>query len=239
MTNNTQLSQRLAFSFLTKVKPFETTEQGAIKAPEGYKRLILEQTKQLLDGGTGEDVLLSCIRTFEGTTQGQEAPDWIFLLQLVGVEAKLGIQEIDESNLMKPGRFYYHPLLQEHPPLPRFIFNEETMDVEQLPQEDLFLEMKERFSLEDLMLFYFQRVPLDGPQRSRARAQMKKMLETNDLDFLMYLIDEGSAVAEDANKPKPLPFHLQNYYLEATQAYEKRIEVLIEGGLTNVIPKQR
>lgn len=236
---NINVAQGLAFDFLTKIKQFAVSAQGEILAPVGFKRLILDQTKQLMDGGIEVVDLQSCISTFGGTEEGMTAASWIPLLEQVGIEPKLGFQEIDESNLMKAGRFYYHPALQDHPPLPRFIFNEETMDVEQLPMEENYLEMKERFSLEDLMLFYFSRVALDGPQRSRARAQMKKMLETHDLDFLMYLIDEGSAVAEDANKPKPLPFNLNNYYIEATQAYEKRIEVLVEGGLTHVIPKRR
>ena len=123
-----------------------------------------------------------------------------------------------EGSLLEKGVFYYHHLLHIKPEAP-------TLDPRtgRMNKSPFFLEMKIRFTLDDLVEYFYRRadIPPELRNYNKDRGALKNMLErysridfAEPLDFVLTLIDIG---AEDEYAFLTSPFDTTEY---AKQAYD-------------------
>jgi hypothetical protein len=118
----------------------------------------------------------------------------------------------EEENLLDPGDSYYHPALYVRTPA-RLCASGDQMTVTRKPSSSL----KERFTLRDLMEYYYQKMGA-APDSRRHSAQAKTMgwlLSQAHLDEVLFAID----LAGDSDRLVPV-IDLNRFLMEA--AAERR-----------------
>jgi len=230
---------RLSIFFFEEVKKFGKDMTGRIQAPDHYKNHIFHQVQQLLAGGTSPSLLSSLLQEYaQKHPSPQEVYDIEEILHYFQVDVRKGEVTQDPDNLMQPGVFYYHPALQVAPPPPTIIQLPDGSFQSSYEQEEFYLEMKDRFTLDDLVDYFYRKMEITHEFRERDKGAFRHLLKSFDLDTILYTIDEARLVAEDLGKLLPKsPFDLRDYLEYGIAILEDRKNTCYMEGLDHVIPK--
>jgi hypothetical protein len=231
----------LSILFFEKVKDMKKDGQGKIQAAPHYKHTVMKDIQELLSGNMTFDklneVIVAYVRSNPPKLRETYVPSEI--LQVLRIPFKKGVQQVVPDNLIVPSQFYYHSALQLTPPPPT---------ISQLPNgdfvsnyEDFYLEIREVFTLDDLLTYFYQKVGIvETTTLERDKGAFRHMLKSFDVDFILHLIDEAYAQAVDRGAPIPKePFSIQDYVQDTYQLYENRKNICYEGGFDHVIPRTR
>lgn len=230
---------RLSIKFFEEVKGFGKGADGKVQAPDNYKHLIMNSILEILQGGMSPQELEALINRYRLTV---ERPEEVYGIEEViahfGIKVVKGKPKKDPDNLLERGKFYYHPALQVVPPPPVIRQLDDGSFEASYENEDFFLEMKERFTLDELVEYFYNRIGIDGGFRDRDKGAFRHVLKTYDIDVVLYTIDESNALAQDLNKPKPQsPFDIRDYLEEGKVILEERKNTCYMEGLDRVIPR--
>lgn len=231
-------SAKLTIKFLTEVKQFPRDNKNMIQAPEAYKDTIWESfEKFLLSGVTADEMdawLDQYIATHPTPKEAYTIADIISYLKVDVQKRQPIVRKVNPDNLLEAGRFYYHPALQIAPPPPVITINNDgTFSSSYDNEEEFFLEMKEEFTLEDLVDYYYTRFPDQRKKMERDKGAFKYLLKSADLDVILYCIEEGS---RDEDPPRSI-LELDDYEKNARLILQDRQNTLYEVGLDHVIPR--
>ena len=232
---------RLSIIFFEEIKGFDKDDTGKIKAPDNYKVKVMQNIEQILAGGMNAQELESYFKRYkEEHPTPQEAYNIDDILSFFKVRAKKTIIEKDPNNLIQSGNFYYHPALQVAPPPPTVIQLDDGTFQSSYETETFFLEIKESFTYEDLVNYFYKVMGLEDGQGFKERdiGAFKHILRSYDLDTVLYTIDEARFQAEDLCKPIPKsPFDIRDYVDEGMAVLEDRKNTCYMEGLNHVIPR--
>lgn len=231
----------LSILFFEKVKKFPKNGQGKVNAAGHYKFTVMKDIQELLAGDMTYPKLEEAILTYVRRNPPTLKETYVVseLLHAMRMPYKKGVQQVVPDNLIISSHFYYHPELQITPPPPTIV---------QLPSgefqttyEEFFLEIREVFTLDDLVRYFYNKVGVhDDSAFERDKGAFRHMLKSYDVDFLLHLIDESYAQAVDRGAALPKePFSIQDYIQEARIIYENRKNICFEGGFDRVIPRNR
>lgn len=228
----------LTLSFFTGVKGRVRDVQGRIDVPDAYKRRILDEISSLLAGGHKPYAIEEIFS--RPHPKKEEVYSVKELFDLFGETCHYGQVRQDPDNLLTPGRFYYHPFLQECPGPPLIRTNEEgEMEFVEQP---FFLEMKESLTVHDLHEYlrqFFGWGPLSKKYEGAYRYLLKEE-RGYDAEDLLFMADCARADMDTNGANAPMsPLRLTDYEPEMQEAMESRKNICYEGGLHYVIPRDR
>lgn len=233
---------RLSIKFFEEVKGFDKDNTGKVNAPDAYKVSVMKNIEEILAGGMNARELESYIEEYKSR---HEAPHEAYsiddILSFFRVHAKKGNIERDPNNLLQAGQFYYHPALQVAPPPPTVVQLDDGTFQSSYEVEEFFLEVKESFTCENLVDYFYQVMGQDGQGfKDRDVGAFKHIMKSYDLDTILYTIDEARFLAEDLNKPIPRsPFDIRDYFEYGEAVLEERKNTCYMEGLDRVIPRTR
>ena len=232
---------RLSIKFFEEIKGFQRNERGMINAKDSYKIKVMNDVQSVLAGGIEvKELELLMDRYKVECPNAREAYSIDDVLHFFQIEARKGVVAQDPNNLIQPGKFYYHPRLQKVPPAPTIEILPDGTFKSSYEEEEFYLEIIERFTLEDLTRYFYEIMGIqDEHHLKRDAGAFKVLLERyKDLDLLMFTIIESAVLAEDLNKRKPRhPFELEEYIEDGRAILEERKNTLYMEGLDRVIPK--
>lgn len=226
--------------FFKGVKGFPSDEHGKVKAPEKYKLLVMENIEQLLNGGMSSQVLAEFMKKYvDEHVTPKEVYSIDDILSYFQVAVKKSIVERDPNNLIEPGKFYFHPALQVAPPPPTITQLDDGTFQSSYDNEEFFLEIKEVFTYEDLVGYFYKVMEIEGDGfKDRDIGGFKHITRSADLDLILYSIDEARFLAEDLGRPRPKnPFDIRDYMDEGGAVLEDRKNTCYMEGLDHVIPR--
>lgn len=231
----------LSILFLEKVKQFSKDGQGKIKAAGHYKHTVMGDLQDLLAGDMTYDKLEEAIQRYIRSNPPKMKETYVpsDILKYLQIPYKKGVQKVIQDNLVVSSHFYYHPELQLTPPPPT-ITQLPTGDF-QSSYEDFYLEIKEVFTIDDLVKYFYHKVGVhDTSTFERDKGAFRHMLKSYEVDFVLHLIDEAYAQAVDRGAALPKePFTIQDYIGQAKDVFENRKNICFEGGFDRVIPRNR
>lgn len=224
--------------FFEHVKRMTPDNKGSFPAPPAYKQKRFEEAARLLSGGHSFDALKDMLLHYADVVKEPETTmGFQEVLDFHGITPIYGNIEEDKDNLLVAGQFYWHPKLQETSPPPRIAYDD--YGNYEYYEEPFFLEMKERFTMEDLHNYYVQKMPF-GPFDNRAQGMWRHLLEMHEVEELLFMIDElYNHFIENPSMLYPLPFKLQDHVHGARELLMRRKNICIEGGIDHVIEKTR
>lgn len=239
MNNNETIA--LSILFFEEVKAFQRNVNGKIQAPSHYKFTVMQDIQELLAGDMTYGQLEEAIRRYVKGNPPKLKETYLLseILNMLRIPYKKGVQQVVQDNLVLSGHFYYHPELQLTPPPPV---------IDQLPTgefvsnyEEFYLEIKEVFTLEDLVHYFYKKVGVhEQTTMERDKGAFRHMLKSYDVDFILHLIDEAYANSMDRGAALPKePFAIQDYVQDARLVYDNRKNTCFEGGFDHVIPRNR
>lgn len=233
MSNKNTEALLLTQGFLTEVKQMEHDEYGKIDAKPEYKKAVLLNAYRCLYSGYEYEEILTLMKDKKGSYYNIEE-----LIKETNASFKLSDPKVEADNCIHVGQFYYHPLLQESRPAPKYYLDNETMEFTKEEPEPFFLEIKEQFTSRDVLMYYYithQKDPLPG---KGALTQMQNLLFHYPLDIVLYLIDASAEAISEGDSPGAgSPAFLTDYIERAKEMYLRRKQTAKEGGLTHVTPR--
>lgn len=230
---------RLSIKFFEQVKGFGKGADGKVKAPDHYKNLIMNSIDQILQGGMTPQELEALMDRYQMTVPNHNEVYGIEdVISHFGIKVVKGKIEQDPDNLLDRAKFYYHPALQVAPPPPVVKQLDNGEFISSYDDEPFFLEMKEKFTLDDLVTYFYNVMGMDDGFRERDKGAFKFILKNYELDVVLYTIDEANALAYDLNKPQPQsPFDIRDYLEDGRLILEDRKNTCYMEGLDRVIPR--
>jgi hypothetical protein len=230
---------RLSIKFFSEIKGFGKDSNGKVQAPEAYKINVMKNIEQLLAGGTSVKEIETLMNRYKAIHPSpQEAYMIDDILSYFKVKADKKEIKRDPNNLLEPGKFYYHPALQVAPPPPTIMQRDDGTFYSSYEDEEFYLEMKEVFTLSDLVDYFYKVMDIDADFRDRDMGAFKHMLKSYDIDTVLYMINEARATCEDVGKPIPTtPFDIRDYAEDAIAVLEDRKNSAYMEGLDRVIPR--
>ncbi len=223
----------LSIKFLTEVKGFKQDNKGTVIADDHYKKIVWECFSKLIDGGMNVKEMYSLMDEYKAEcSSAHEAFTMDDIYTYFNLKAQKRIREIDPDNLLQYGLFYYHPALQIIPPPPII---DVRPDGTFIPShiEKFYLEIKDRFTIEDLIRYYYKRIPTRRNSLERDIGIVKHLLKSYPLEILLYSIDEASVQEE---YPRTM-FDIQEYITQAELILQDRMNTSFEAGIDHVIPR--
>lgn len=233
---------RLSVIFFEYVKGFKKDIHGRVNAPENYKLKVMGNFKEVLAGGANAQELERMMHEYrEDHDKPQEAYNIEDILKYYKINPKKKVVKRDPNDIMEEGKFYYHPELQIVPPPPVIRQLDNGDFVSSYDEEDFYLEMKDKYTLENLVDYFHKRMEIKGEGfKDRDIGAFKHILKSYDLDTVLYTIDQARFVAEDLSKPIPkTPFDIRDYFDEGTGMLEDRMNTCHMEGLNRVIPRAK
>lgn len=230
---------RLSIKFFKEIKGFGEDATGKVQAPDKYKVDVMKNIEQLLAGGTSVKEMETLMNRYKAVHPN---PQEVYMVDeiLSHFKVKADKKEVkrDPNNLLEPGRFYYHPALQVAPPPPTIMQREDGTFYSSYEDEEFFLEIKECFTLCDLVDYFYKVMEIDVDFKERDMGAFKHILKSYDIDTVMYMINEAKAMSEDYGKPTPTsPFDIRDYADDAIAVLEDRKNSAYMEGLDRVIPR--
>ena len=229
-------------SFLGDVRRFPRDESNRFDCPSDYKASRIIEAENILRLGVPLAIILQSFKESEPNDSYRfyTIRDY---LEHKNIELPCHVKyPRDINECITIGQFYYHPLLQETVGPPRTIIDWTTMEMTNDKPEPFFLEIKDSFTLENLVDYFIQKTKSEEElhQKKRLIGQFKTAVDRYGIDFTLYLIDASVADAEEKGKrmPRSLGDLLDNLP-EAKAMIEMRKSVCLEGGLNRVYPKYR
>lgn len=232
----------LAIKFFEEVKGFKRDANDRIQAPDAYKNKIMEEVKQILQGGTSASQVGELMDRYRSE---HPVPNEVYnvqdILDYFKINAKKVVRESDPDNLIEEGKFYYHPALQVAPPPPVVVQLDDGTFESSYDTEEFFLEIKEKFTVDDLIKYFYNIMDIhDSGMKERHSGAFKHIMKSNDIDVILYSIDEARVIAEDLGKPRPKnPFDVTDYIEYGIEVLEERKNTCYMEGLDRVIPRRR
>lgn len=233
---------RLSKKFFTELKGFGVDSQGMVMAEEHYKAKIANEIAEYLNGGLHPGVLDLYMDRFK-----QQYPNYqnVYgigeILSYFGDRTQRKPLTPDPDNLLEPWRFYYHPILQVTPPPPTLEILPDGTFKASYEEEPFYLEIRERFTLDDLVDYFNQVMERQNASftRERDKGAFRHLLKHYDLDLILFTIDGARFLAEDIGKPIPKnPLDIEAYIDEGVSILEERMKSLYREGLDRVIPRE-
>lgn len=231
----------LSIKFFEEVKGFEK-KNGKIIAPSDYKKRVIQFFDELIEGGMTVSEISEVMERYKKEHEKASevySPQEMF--KFLNVNIKRGKVKEDPNNLIKRGKFYYHPELQVTPPPPVLRENRDGTFSYVDEKTEFYLEIREKYTLEDLTNYFYKTMNLPKNEMSfkRDMGAFKHMLETMDLDLILYTIDEALFLSIDTNKRHPkVAFDIRDYIGEGEEILSARKAICYEGGLNRVIPRK-
>lgn len=233
MINKNTASVVLSKLFIDNVRRFEKNDDGTIMANNNYKLAVIKDAYNVLQQVDYYEVREKLV-SYDG-----EKTSFYSISNFLGVEVKES--RLDEE-LINLGQFYLHPVLQNSPRPPRVNLDPETNEFVREEREPFYLEIVESFTVDDLLNYFYVKHMMDPlPGRSH-KTQMSNLVRDYPLDMVLFLIDASSMNLvddEDIRKqPARNPAFLSDFIQEARELIDKRKNVLKEGGLTHIVPRE-
>ena len=230
---------RLSIKFFEEVKGFGKGADGKVQAPDNYKHLIMNSILEILNGGMTPQELEALINRYRLTVEKHNEVYGIEeIIAHFGIKVVKGKLDKDPDNLLERGTFYYHPALQVVPPPPVIRQLDDGSFESSYDTEPFFLEMKEKFTLDDLVNYFYNVIGIDDGFRDRDKGAFRHILKTYNLDVVLYTIDESNALSQDLNRPRPQsPFDIRDYLEEGKMILKERKNTCYMEGLDRVIPR--
>lgn len=231
---------KLAVMFLVDIKGFGYDINKKIDCNVNYKSSVIEDISEILDGKS-----LTATQFYGVLDKAKSVEDkHLFhkpseVLEYFKINYKRGLKR-DPNNLIQLNRFYYHPKLQVAPPPPVLKIEDDGTITPSYDSEDFYLEMKDSFTVEDLLDYFYSKKNMAVPDSNIKKdiGAFNHLLQFWDIDFLMFLIDEAFTSSVDEGKPLPnSPLDIQEYDAQAMTVYEARKNICHEEGLDHVIPR--
>lgn len=229
---------KLSIKFLTEIKSFPKNDKGVVQAPDQYKDIVWKSFEKLLTQGYTGEAMIEAMDTYKTShptpTEAYSMEEIVKFLELAP-QSKAVKKKHNPDNLLEAGRFYYHPALQIAPPPPLIEVNPDGTFKASYEEDEFFLEIKDEFTLDDLIAYYHKRIPSGKKRRNLEsdRGSFKFLLKSYDLDVILYCIDE-SAISEYL--PATV-FDIEDHAETAELILEDRKNTLFEVGLDHVIPR--
>lgn len=231
----------LSVQFFEQVKAFKKDEAGKIVTSNAYKVIVMQDIQELLSGNMTYKTLHDAINLYVSKNPEKMLETYTVseILDYLQIKYRKDKPVERTDNLLQRNKFYFHQALQITPPAPI---------TTQLPDgsfhttyEPFYLEIRELFTLDDLLDYFYMRAGVvEKLTVDRDKGAFRHMLKSYDIDFLLHLIDEGVAQAQDRGMNPPTePFSLQAFVAEAQELYECRKNTCFEGGFDHVIPRKR
>lgn len=231
----------LAEAFLSRVRRFEKDKEGRFDCPADYKARIFYEAEHLLRLG------ISATRMLDLCQEAKEADQYVY--SLIDFMKDKGIlipshyrYEREADECIRMGAFYFHPELQEVSQPGRTVIDWETMEMKVEPAEPFFLEIRDSFTLQDVVRYFLQATEAEDELNTMKRltGQFRTAVERYGLDLTLYLIDAGVSDAKDEGRrtPRTLGDLMDTIELARTM-YGNRKSICWEGGLDHVQPRKR
>lgn len=232
---------RLSSEFLINVKGFGTDSKGKVKASARYKNVMMNNISELLAGGHTEEELRGYMQLWRGK---DENPEDIYkmddIIRYAGMKVKKSKVIHDPENIIKPGHFYYHPVLQITPGAPKLrILDDGTFEAD-YDTEPFYLEIVNAFTYRDIATYFHKTMGRSAEDvEDRDVGAFKHILKTMDLDHAMYTIDISRFMSEDIQRPLPKrPFEIKDFEDEGQALLDDRKNNSYMEGLNRVIPRK-
>lgn len=233
---------RLSIKFFKEIKGFQEDTTGKIKAPDDYKMNVMKNIEQILAGGMRDTEMDKLLDRYKAEHPSpNEAYNFDEILSFFQIRAKKTQVKRDPNNLLEPGMFYYHPILQVAPKPPVVKQRDDGSFYTSYEEEEFFLEIKESFTFDDLVAYFYEVMELNGEGfKERDIGAFKHILRSYDLDTVLYTIREARFLAEDLTKPIPKsPFDIRDYVDAGMAVLEERKNICYMEGLDRVIPRTK
>ncbi|QHW35859.1 hypothetical protein GZH47_33755 (plasmid) [Paenibacillus rhizovicinus] len=144
------------------------------------------------------------------------------------------------DNIMQPDVFYYHNILREVPPPVRMRMDPETGQMIR-HSEPFFLEMKRRFTMKELMDYWYtscQITPHDHMKR-QDEGKFKHFLGIYGLDEILFAIDVSKSSRAEMNlSPLRNAFDLERYMDKALEFIREKENTHKQVGINRVIRRK-
>lgn len=218
--------------FIENVRRIETDEFGNVKTNSGYKIAVINDAYNVLSKKDFYEVR-DTILSYQDQKTG-----FYNISKFLNIDVK---ESRLREELITLGRFYSHPRLQETPKLPITKLDVETNEFVKEKREDFFLEIIESFTVDDLLTYFYIKHGTEPLPGSSHKTQMRNLAKDYSLDMILYLIDASSMMIDEddySKEPARNPAFLNDYTQEAKELIIKRKNVLVEGGLTKVVPRK-
>lgn len=232
---------KITDNFLIHVKHFEKVN-GKFDLASSYKKMILFNARDLVYWNPTDKIL-------EDIIEGSKS------LNPKDIESSYNISDylkkyspnkydyseaiVENNELLKFGKFYYHPLLQKSSAAPKFILDS-GMNLIEAPREKFYLENINSFTLEDLNNYFIEKTKRSEVLTPNFNEAMTRIVNHYGLDLTLYMIDFAVQYATDEQLPMPRSpqYLLDNVNLSgAITMYNNRKNACFEEGLVGEIAK--
>lgn len=143
-------------------------------------------------------------------------------------------------NIMKKGVFYYHPALQIAPLAPIVQLNADGTFTDIV--EDFYLKMKPRYSMEDILEYFYSRFPTVNKVYKRDLGSIQYLYKSamdwvvndeglNPLDLLLFTIDTACVLIYDEDTELASAINLSEYLRDGLNIYrDKKTSYIYSAG---------
>lgn len=231
MVNKNTASVILSKLFIENVRRLKKDDRGNYTVNSGYKQALLDDAYAVLATTDYYEVKEKILNYKEDKTS------FYNLSNFLGIKVN---STRPEEELITLGRFYLHPQLQMTPSLPTTRLDPETNEFVTIQKEKFYLEIKESYTLDDLLTYFYMKHQEDPLPGTSHKTQMKNLVADYPLDTVLYLIDASAMLIHDDDalkRPSRNPAFLNDHLEEARFFIIRRKNVLTEGGLTSIVPK--
>jgi hypothetical protein len=156
-------------------------------------------------------------------------------------------QKESANNVLKAGRFYYHPFLQIAPPAPVIKINDDGSFSKK--RQDFFLKIKSNFSYSNVLEYFYTRFPyidrnvkrdigaIDYLYTKVATPIVNSMddKDLNAIDLLLFTIDTAAALCQDTDVRLTRLLSLSDYANDGLARYLDKRETSILAGVDHVV----
>ena len=235
MNKNTQ-SFVLAQLFMKHVKRFEKNDKGVYPGNTIYKMILIENSYKCLLAGNSFQFMKEALRQNESSdTSFYNVEE--FMRKHVQVFEEKRVKPI-QGELIQVGLFYYHPLLQETASPPTYKLDSYTMKLTKSKAEPFYLEIRESFTIEQLLSYYYTSHHKDPLPGTSGLTQMMNLVKGFGLDMALYLIEASSLSFIETGRGATTHAFLPEFLEEAKELFNNRLLISKEGGLTHVTPRE-
>ena len=238
-TGTLLLTQR----FLKDVRGFKKDNKGIFECPSEYKGSVFAQIEDLLRRGVTYHELNETMTKNIGKPLYQVI-DMFDNQEKEMLQNQHYVYPKHSLELLQFGKFYYHPQLQESSSAPRTYIDYETMELVLAEGEPFYLEMKDSFTLDNLLDYYLKETfrtdsGLNSEIKRRTLStELRKIYNQFGLDMTLYLID--AMVSDFLERGQMIPTFataIVEHIDVAEEMMRNRKDVLSEGGISHVQPR--
>lgn len=143
-------------------------------------------------------------------------------------------------NLLKPGVFYFHNLLQVVPGAPKRNLDLDSGTITAVGQE-YFLEMRASLTVDQLVDYYAKQfgLRLNESDKKRDIGRFKWLLKNHDTESILFMIDAAANLALDMDWAIVEPIKLAEYKREANEMKMAKVTEIRQAGAEQIVPRKR